>query len=71
MAIPTKLVNLLLLTAKFYIHQQKLFHSGEISLIAYLMEVKNKLVTEKMACSREGRPNKFKVREILFNVLSP
>lgn len=38
-----KMTNWLLLTAKFYLHRQKLFHDGEISLIAYLAEVRSKL----------------------------
>lgn len=66
-----KIVNWLLLTAKYYIHRQRLFHGGEVNLLAYLAEAKNRLITEKLACLREGRPNKFKLWEKLLKILNP
>lgn len=66
-----KQINWILLTAKFYLYRQKLFHNGEFSLIAFLAETKNRLVTEKLICSHEGRPRKFKCWERMFRVLCP
>lgn len=66
-----KLVNWILLTARFYLHRQKLFHKNDISLIAFLAEARNKLIIEKMTCSREGKPKRFKVWEKFLKVLSP
>lgn len=65
-----ELVNWILLTAKFYLHRQRLFHNGETRLISYLAEAKSRLLTEKAACAREGRPNKFKTWERMFRILS-
>lgn len=66
-----KQINWILLTAKFYLHRQKLFHGGELSLIAFLLETKNRLIAEKIICSHEGRTNKFKTWEKMLGVLSP
>lgn len=65
-----KCVSWLLLMAKIYLHCQKLFYKSNISLIAFLLEVKNKLSTEKMICSHEGRPNKFKAWEKMLTLFS-
>lgn len=62
-------VNWLLLTAKFYIHRQRLFHKGDMSLIAYLAEIRRKLCVEQRACRWEGKPSKFRTWEGLFAVL--
>lgn len=64
-----KIINWLLLTAKFYI--QRLFNKGELSLIAYLAEVRNRLITERMACQWEGKPQKFKLWQHMWAVLNP
>lgn len=66
-----KIINWLLLTAKFYIHRQRLFYKGELSLIAYLAEVRNKIITERMACRWEGKPQKFRLWECIWAVLNP
>lgn len=66
-----KRINWLLLTAKFYLHRQRLFHNGELSLIAYLAEIKAKLQTERQACFSEARPQKFKTWEPIFKILYP
>lgn len=66
-----KVINWILLTAKYYIHRQRLFHEGEVSLIAFLSEAKNKLSTEKLICTQEGNPNKFKIWEKMLKILSP
>lgn len=66
-----KLLNWLLITGKFYIHRCRLFHNGQLSLLAYLAELKNKLRVEKRACWWEQRRNKFKPFERLFQILNP
>lgn len=54
-----RLINWITLKAKFFIQKKKLFHNGEISLIAFLAEVKDSLRTERNACLQEGRLWKF------------
>lgn len=66
-----KITNWLLLTAKFYIHRQRLFHKGEFSLVAYLAEVRKKLITERMACQWEGKPHKFRIWQRIWATLNP
>lgn len=66
-----KLINWLLLTAKFYIHRQRLFHKGETCLIAFLAEARRKLCVERIACQREGMPKKFKIWERMYKILNP
>lgn len=65
-----KMINSLLITAKFYMHQRNLFHKGKTSLIAYLAEIKNRLITEGQACALEGWLKKFKVWEQLLSCSS-
>lgn len=66
-----KLVNWILLNAKFYIHRCRLFQNGKLSLLAFLAEAKNKLRTEEQACYWEGRPKKFNVFEQMFKATNP
>lgn len=66
-----RIVNWLLLTAKFYIHRQRLLHGGEVSLSAFLAEIRKKLCIEKLTCRWEGKPNKFRIWDRIFTVLSP
>lgn len=66
-----KMVNWLLLTAKFYIHRQRLFHKSDVSLNAYLAEVRKKLDVERRACRWEGKPHKFKLWEKVLAILLP
>lgn len=64
-----RVVNWLLLQAKFFIQKNKLFHGGQLPLIAFLAETRAKLYTEQRACLLEGRPNKFRIWHSLFNAL--
>lgn len=66
-----KIINWILLTAKFFIHRQRLFYNGELSLIAYLAEIRRKLITECMTCQWEGKPQKFRLWERILGVLNP
>lgn len=54
-----KLLNWVLMYAKFYIQKKKLFYAANISLIEFLAELKVKLSIEKRACLWEGKPKKF------------
>lgn len=64
-----KIQNWLILTAKFYIHREKLFNQGQFSLIAFLREVKRKLLVERVACQIEGKLNKFRCFRRLYAAL--
>lgn len=66
-----KLINWLLLGAKFYIHRQKIFYAGEISLLAFLREARRRLETEKLACIMDNRRSRFQTWQGLFKVLTP
>lgn len=67
----SKLTNWLLLTAKYYIHHQRLFYSCEVGLIPFLAEVRKKLGVERLACLREGKPQKFRLWKRFFTILNP
>lgn len=64
-----KMINWIVLNAKFFLHRQKLFHDGNISLIAFLNEARQKLVTERLACQTEGRPHKFQIWQKIYEAL--
>lgn len=66
-----RMVNWLILTAKYYIHRQKLFHNSEISLVPYLAEMRNRLRIERLACLWEGKPHKFRLWDRAFSILNP
>lgn len=52
-------LNFITLFTKAYIHRQKLFYNGDLSLIGWLGELKKKLRIEQHICKMEGRPRKF------------
>lgn len=64
-----KVVNWIILQAKFFIHRNKLFHNNDLALIAFLAEMRAKLYTEQRACQRENKANKFRIWRKLFNAL--
>lgn len=65
----TKLQNWIILTAKYFIHREKLFGQGGLSLIAFLGEARKKLYTERLACQLEGKTGKFKRFKQLYQAL--
>lgn len=52
-------INEILLHAKYYIHRQKLFHQGNLSLIQWLQEFKIKLRMEQWIAARLNKPARF------------
>lgn len=54
-----KMVNYLLLYARYFIHRQRLFHRGDLSLIYWIRDLRARLFTERNVCRAEGRINKF------------
>lgn len=64
-----KMVNWLLICAKFFIHRKRLFHGADMSLIEFLAEIRLKLSVERQACLREGKFRKFKCWSTLFSAL--
>lgn len=54
-----KMVNYLLMSVRFYIHRQRLFHGCDLCLIHWIKELQGKLLTERHICRAEGKPNKF------------
>jgi hypothetical protein len=62
-------LNFCLLLAKFYIYTKRLYGNNRLDLYEYLVILKNKLTIEKLICENEGKPEKFKKWEIIFNNL--
>lgn len=55
----SRMVNYLLMSARFVIHRQRLFHDSDLCLIHWVRELRNRLLTEQHICQAEGKPNKF------------
>lgn len=55
----SRVINTILLFTKYFIHRQKLFYNGELSLIHWLQELKARLNREKWICARLGTASKF------------
>lgn len=64
-----KIVNWLVLKAKYYIQNRKLFFQGDIPLLVFLMGIRADLATERMICGLEKRPRKFKQWWRLYSAL--
>lgn len=64
-----RIINWLILCAKFFIQKHKLFHKANISLIGFLAELRSKLASEKQACFHENKPGKFRIWKDLYEVL--
>lgn len=61
-----KVINSMILYFKYYVHRQKLFHNGEMSLVSFLGELKMKLRTERLTCALQNKLHLFnKWNEIL------
>lgn len=55
-------INYIMLLGKFYVYRQKTFANGELDPYTFLVELKNNLCIERMACTWEGTmEKKFKV----------
>lgn len=54
-----KVINFISLFAKHFIYRQRLFHAGELEIVHFLRELRNKLGIEKFICSKENKPKKF------------
>lgn len=49
-----KRINFILLYGRFYIYKQKIFGNGELDTYKFLVELKNLLLVERLACIQEG-----------------
>lgn len=54
-----RMMNWIILVGKYYLQRQKLFHGGDLSLLGFLAEMRNKLLVERMACQLEQKTHKF------------
>lgn len=54
-----KTINYILLTTRYFIHRQRLFHGGDLCLLHWIKELRGKLLTERNICRAEGKLNKF------------
>lgn len=54
-----KQINFFLLSARFFIHRQRLFHNCDLSMVHWIRELRDRLITEQRVCRAEGRASKF------------
>lgn len=64
-----KILNWILLFAKFFIQKRKLFFQGDMPLIVFLREAREKIHTERRACFGENKPNQFRPWQCLYAAL--
>lgn len=50
-----KKINAILISVKFYIHRQRLFHQGQFELVHWLREFRSRLLVEREILGRERR----------------
>lgn len=65
----SKVLNFIILSCKFYIYRQKLYHEGKTDLTAFLRELRAKLKIEKYICVLEGKADKFNRWRSILNAL--
>lgn len=65
------LKNWILLNARFFIQKRNLFHNSDMSLLAFLADMRMSLTTEKLACRLEGKIGKFQCFSALYSALCP
>lgn len=65
----SKITNVILLNAKFYIYRQKLYHMSLLDITAFLKEFRYKLKMEEHVCHLEGKANKFRPWKGIVNAL--
>lgn len=54
-----KRINYIVLLAKYYIHRQKLFANGDLSLVQWLQEFSSRLRVYKWVCSKLDNVARF------------
>lgn len=64
-----KVMNWLIIQAKFYIQKRKLFHQANVALAGFLAEVRLKLFNEKQMCLMENKTQKFRVWKRMYKIL--
>lgn len=52
-------INAILISMKFYIYRQRLFHEGKLDLIHWLREFRLRLLAERDICTMQGTARKF------------
>lgn len=52
-------INAILMSVKFFIHRQRLFHQGKLELMHWLAEFRSKLLVEREISRRENRLTRF------------
>lgn len=64
------LFNYVLMWAKFYVYKKSIFGSKEYDLLEFLLELKSRLTTERLACFHDSSYRKrFKRWESFYNSL--
>lgn len=64
-----KKVNTILISVKFYIHRQRLFHQGKLELLYWLREFRTRLLVEREICARENKISRFAPWKRILNAL--
>lgn len=64
-----RILNLTILTCKFYIFRQKLYHDSKLEFLGFLRELRYKLPIEKYICSLEGKASRFNIWNSVLSAL--
>lgn len=66
----SRVINFILLSCKFCIYRQKLYHGARLELTSFLHELRMKHKIEKYICILEGKADKFNIWRKTLNTLS-
>lgn len=64
-----KVINLILMSVKFFVYRQRLFHDGALEMVHWLREFKCKLLNEKFIHQREAKLQRFRIWDRIVNAL--
>lgn len=64
-----KVINWLILFAKYFIQKRRLFAQGKVPLVAFLREARSKIHMERRACYAENKIRKFRPWQRLYDAL--
>lgn len=62
-------INAILISVKFFIHRQRLFHQGKLDLIHWLGEFRARLLVEREISSRENKLKRFATWKRILDAL--
>lgn len=64
-----KKINAILISVKFFIQRQRLFHQGKLELVHWLREFRSVLLVEREICTRQNKISRFSIWKRILNAL--